>query len=86
MADFQVRLNENVEKNMARIESLNTLISKWAFVLRKAISYLNSRKSTSPHLIEEVSFWRILSKKFDELEYEFKVLQALPRTKRPTNC
>ena len=58
---------------MAKIESLSSLMAKWTEILQKALSYLKSKKSNSPHLIEEVSFWRILSKKFDELEYEFNV-------------
>ena len=34
-------------------------------------------------LTEEIKFWKVLSRKFDELEYEFNVSSTLCRTKGP---
>lgn len=43
------------------------------------------RRSEDPmqKLIEEVKFWKVLSRKFDELEYEFNVYGKLCRTVAP---
>jgi hypothetical protein len=43
------------------------------------------RRSEDPmqKLIEEVKFWKVLSRKFDELEYEFNVYGGLCRIVAP---
>lgn len=43
------------------------------------------RRSEDPmqKLIEEVKFWKVLSRKFDELEYEFNVYSILCRIVAP---
>lgn len=60
-----------MENNVKKIESLFQLTEKWVDILKKALFYVTSQKSSSEKLNEEVKFWRLLSKKFDELEYEF---------------
>lgn len=73
MKDYEIKLNEKVDKNMAKIDSLFVLMEKWISILRKILQYTTTKKTNTPYLIEEVRFWRALSKKFDELEYEFNV-------------
>ena len=48
-----------------------SLTEKWVDILKRALAYVKSQKSASDKLNEEVRFWRLLSKKFEELEYEF---------------
>lgn len=78
--DYEIKLNEKMEKNMGRLEMLMELMEKWVNILRKVLQYISSKKSNSTSLMEEVKFWRALSKKFDELEYQFnnqKISQLL---------
>lgn len=56
-----------MEKNIAKIDSLVTLMENWRNGLAKILQYLSSSKSGSSSLMEEIRFWRALSKKFDEL-------------------
>lgn len=46
---------------------LFALVQRWNSILRKILQYTVSKKNNTPYLIEEVKFWRALSKKFDEL-------------------
>lgn len=52
---------------MLKFESLLGLTEKWVGILRRVMFYTVSRKTTSEKLIEEIKFWKVLSKKFDEL-------------------
>lgn len=40
-------------------------MEKWVSILDKVVFYTTSKKTTSDKLIEEVKFWKVLSKKFD---------------------
>jgi len=67
MKNYEIKLNEKMEKNMAKLNMLMELIQKWVNILRKILQYTSTKKSNSTSLMEEVKFWRALSKKFDEL-------------------
>lgn len=67
---------------MGKLDLLVGLIEKWVAVLRKILALAVSKKSNTPYLIEEVKFWRALSKKFDELEYEFNVSILLMQSEK----
>lgn len=80
MKNYEIKLNEKMEKNMAKLSMLMELMEKWVNILRKILQYTSTKKSNSTSLMEEVKFWRALSKKFDELQYEFnnqKISQLL---------
>lgn len=71
MKNYQIKLSEKMEKNMAKLTMLMELMEKWIHILRKVLQYTSTKKTNSTSLMEEVKFWRALSKKFDELQYEF---------------
>lgn len=75
-----------MDKNTAKLDLLMGMMEKWVSMLRKILQYTTSARSGSAHLGEEVRLWRVLSRKFDELEYEFNVFLWCCRTRRPTNC
>lgn len=80
MNNYEIKLNEKMEKNMAKLCMLMELMEKWVNILRKILQYTSTKKTNSTSLMEQVKFWRGLSKKFDELEYEFnnqKISQLL---------
>lgn len=50
---------------MSKLELLFGLMDRWINILRKILQYTSSKKNNTPYLMEEVRFWRALSKKFD---------------------
>lgn len=68
---YDIHLTEKFEKNIEKSDRLREVTEKWVQVLRKALSYPRSTRASTDKLAEEVRFWKLLSRKFDELEYEF---------------
>lgn len=52
MKDYEIKLNEKVDKNMAKIDSLFMLMEKWISILRKILHYTSTKKTNTPYLIE----------------------------------
>lgn len=90
---YDIHLTEKFEKNIEKSDRLREVTEKWVQVLRKALSYPRSTRASTDvrppptqKLAEEVRFWKLLSRKFDELEYEFNVKSEVGRTNAPPRC
>lgn len=51
MKDYEIKLNEKLDKNMARFDSLIELQDRWVSILRKILQYTVTKKTNTPYLI-----------------------------------
>ena len=47
VGSFEIRLNDKMESNVKKIESLFELTEKWVDILKRALFYVSSQRSSS---------------------------------------
>jgi len=47
LSDFEIKLSDKIENNIKKIESLFNLTEKWVDILKRALFYVASQKSSS---------------------------------------
>ncbi len=47
VGSFEIKLSDKMENNMKKIESLLELTEKWVEILKRALLYVSSQKSSS---------------------------------------
>jgi len=52
MNNYEIKLNEKMEKNMAKLCMLMELMEKWVNILRKILQYTSTKKTNSTSLME----------------------------------
>lgn len=51
LQNYEIKLNEKMEKNMSKLDMLVGLMVKWVSILTKILQYTVSKKYNTPYLI-----------------------------------